>query len=136
MENIFYDHEDAEILHHTHPDEAVEAYLDNYYPMKLPRKMKLVHYKTEVISEKAKNYFIDYVSEMMWEKLEEEWGNFEEDRKIPKNIDFIARNAAREYVDNFPVWRCKSFYSEEIDCVEWVNRNAPEWLEDTEFEDK
>ena len=127
---IYYGRKDDELLEFTEKDEAIEMILDSYHPDPIPKMLELVKFQKKKITATDINNLAEFVNECAFERLEDLYGNFEEDHSPSSKLKELSEKFANEYSKAFNVLQCEEISSETIDCVKWVKENASSWLEE------
>jgi hypothetical protein len=134
----FWDCQDSEVLDHTDKDDAIEYFLDGWLSGKMTKDevLKALPETTEVkgYAKMKVNYRESWLSplEDVLERLDEEYGD-------PSGGDYSKptdrmKAAEKEFlkviVEEYEPWMCEEVCKEEINTLEWVRENRPDWLED------
>jgi len=132
LDDVFYGNVNEEILTYTEKDEAIERLIDSM-ASPIPKTLELVKYRRVRIAE-PKDSQVDDILVTVLEIIDENYGDPEEPYSEPNDE---MRAAAVEFINKlqelYTPWACEIESSEVIDCEEWVKKNAPEWLEDSEL---
>jgi hypothetical protein len=134
----YWDHrDDTERLYHNGFDEAVEAALDDMLygsPVdEWPTSITMYGYVRDKISDACVENLAKRILEETVRTLDEDyelgdpdgWLDCTKDERLMK----IARAFARGVRKHYEVWRCTQVLSEEVNVMDWVTVNRPDWLE-------
>lgn len=117
--------EEVEILTWTERDEAIEMHLDDRPRDEWPETLTVYGFARETPNwqRHAKR-----VLENLIEDLDEPYGNPEEATAITPAMEQASTEFVNRIKAEYRVWSCKKVTSEEINVMEWVKENNPEWL--------
>jgi len=123
--------EDDERLSHYDQDDAIEEYLDALYPDPIPDgDIEVYGFAQEEVSEKRIQREAVDVIEQLRERLDEDYGNPDDDGCIITNAQQAAAEAfVRAFLKDYKVWICRRVTTETVNAREWCAKNNPEWLE-------
>jgi len=121
---------DKEYLRHEDIDEAIEAHLDGLEV--LPRKITAYGFSRKVVSKK---HLVARMLEAAHEYLDEYYSG-EDGHDINEEIKVACDKFADVYIENFTTWQCEESEKVEIDAMEWVSENRPDWHNYIQWEAK
>lgn len=122
---------DGESLSYETLDEVVEGHLDGLDVDYWPDVLEVQGYRREVIGEEEINALIFGVLELVYEELDNDYGDPEERApENPKDVE-AAQRFVREVVSRFHVWRCSPTGNPlSVNVADFVTENCGAWLED------
>ncbi len=125
--------EDTELLIHYEQHGAIEAYLDEAL-YNLP--IKEWPEKITVYGFARKKLKLDRLSarilERLLEDIDEDYGNPEEATTETEAMKKAAEEFVNKVAAEYQVWSCKRVTSEDINVMEWVKENEPQWLSEAQ----
>ena len=126
---VFWEcHQNAEILHHENENEAIEAYLDDC-DMENEKETITVYGFARMIVPKPTKSDVGY---LVAELLETHWEEFtgEEEPDITPRMNEAALTFLTVLHEEFESWACEEIESHEINVVDWIKMNRPDWNEE------
>ena len=125
-------HPDDERLIYDSMAEAVEAQIDQLNPTDAPRQVMVQGFRRMVPSVGSR-----YVTESMWENLDEEYGDEDGTPIEPDDkdlLDRLDRLAALICEANYEPWTCEPAGPPIfVEVEDWIRKNRPRWLEDSKW---
>lgn len=122
--------EDAEELHHYDQRDAIEAYLDQaLYKVPIDQWPKTVTVYGFARMEVKDSRLPDIALEAVIERLDEEYGSPDEETTITPEMETAAQEFIKKILAEYTVWSCERKTSADINVMDWVKENAPNWLE-------
>lgn len=137
-EIVFWDCCDSEELYHSDKDEAIEAFLDGFMlPVMKPEDWAAVPKTIEVsgyVRAKVDRNLDGIPLEHILELLDEDYGNPDAETKPTKRMKEAEKEFLKVVLEEYFVWNCEKVCKEEVNTMEWILENNPEWLEIKESE--
>jgi hypothetical protein len=131
-EDIFWGSGDEETLAHTEMHDALEQILDGLVSP-LPRKVSVSKYRRET---PAQHIDLGTVIEGIIESLDERYGDIDgEPTQITEKMKLAGHKFIETIRSEYVPWTCEICETVEVDVKQWIEENAPEWLEYVEFKD-
>ena len=128
---VFWGINDPEDLGAEDPDTAIAEHIESLLRDKWPETVSLHGFVRMTVEYKPGRRFGPLAN--ILEALDEEYGdpddNHDETKPTPKMEEaecaFIAAVVAE-----YKPWTCEEIYQEEVNVMEWVRANQPDWLEE------
>lgn len=129
QEPDFWDACERERLTYEDIDDAIEEYLDQLAPGKLPETVEVKGY---VRREPSISEYEGAMLENLIERLDEEYGDPDAYHATPASENMKAAELVfiKAVLAEYESWQCEPVITKEIDALAWVREHRPEWLED------
>lgn len=117
----------AEFLIHRDMDDAIESHLDG--TGQTEGTLKVYGFARMKIPD---NYLDEgRLVEDVLERLDEEFGNWEEGTEPTEAMLEAARTFHKAIIAEYSVWTCEVVETVEVDVAEWILKERPDWTEET-----
>jgi hypothetical protein len=117
-----------ELLTETSIDDAVQQFVDNAAENEIPNMLTVYGFNPVKINKNIKDVFGLSALENMVERLDEDFGNPDDDSELTEEMKVAAKDFSEKIIDLYHVFRCEQVDEVEINMVEWCKENDPELI--------
>lgn len=131
IERVFWGDDGCEVLTHSDPDEAIEAYIDGFHPDPIATIGEITMYEYAPMKVSVSDCLSPL--ELVLENLDEEYGDPDGDGYEVTDAMKAAEKAFLEIVAaEYRPWSCEQTgKSVTVNALEWVQEHRPDWLKES-----